>query len=278
MKKLLAVTLTIALLPLCGGCTDNSNAYVTPEENCIVSLPEDFSLRSKSQIEKIDTSIKGIKREDNRVYYSVEKSAECNIICEEDRINYNDDTYTEGNALIGYKTSDNEMIFADIFKNNSGTYSFTCDTDIEPVYDSFEMLGIIMITTSNDSLYDTTIRANNFFNDDGTIKPMDGVYYLIEYTHPTEENLADLKNNSYKYWNTNLKPSDIVIDNTHITCTIDKFSLGENQSLMTYRVNRTTEGIYFITDTVQYDNAFINILESSTYDMPDGAKLTIKFI
>jgi len=248
MKKaiLASVVMGALLIGLLCGCTPN--AYRVPDENCIVSVPENFLLAaqigSQASCEKIETPIKGVTTKKGRDYYSVTKDAPLEIVRDYSWFDYEGKNQLgRGKVVSGYQIGEEQIKF----KLYDVDFTITCheNCNIEPIYETFTSVGLLYIALSADETMSTEYlyEAKNFFNDDGSIKQIENLYYIYlngEFT--TNQNC----------WNTNLTVKNFEVtfsENNRITAsfTADKIS----DKLAACSVCRYESGGYFISSVTE---------------------------
>jgi len=248
MRKIICILFGVVLSALSlSGCSDK-NLYIVPDDNCIVSVPENFLLgapvNSQTECEKIELQIKGVDRAAGRDYYSVTKGAPLEIIRDYSWFDYDKpDYFGSGKVLTGYVIGEEKIMFQ--LYDVDFTISCRNNCDIEPIYENFTTIGQLYFALSGDETLSTEYlyEAKNFFNQDGSIKQIENLYYL--YLNGEFTVYQDC-------WNTNLMVQNFEYayrDGQSITAKFNADSIADR--IAACSVCRYDRGGYFISSVTQ---------------------------
>ena len=273
MRKLICVLLGIMLLscPM-SGCA-KENVFIVPEGKIIVSVPDNFwisaAVDSGTECEKITTAIEGIKREAFRDYYCVTKDSPIEIARDFgwfDYLGYGN--YGKGKAVSGFDLG-KEKITLKLYEDVPVTFTLSENCDIVPVYENFTAIGILLTEYNEEHKEDANTinylyEAKNFFNADGSVKEVDGLYYLL-----LKDKFGDMQ---YDYI-TNLTVKGFACTERDDHIVNAKFTVNSIADKITIcSVCRCESGGYFISNvTIELTNSY-----GFTVSVDDG-ELTVEF-
>ena len=193
----------------CNGNNKETNSnYVSDNEHCVVSLPQDYDISLDNDEVSFDinlynaTTVNGTPKKEGFRYYKVLKNAPFRILTPLGIIqNQNANRQT----LVYWKLNDT------LYKDGDNYYSantFTCnkDTEITPVYCEFRPVGMLLYEVGENDM--PTVADDEIFDNEGNIIEQVGVYYLYGvYDFEPYQN----------FWRTNLTLNKFEINRTSKT-------------------------------------------------------------
>lgn len=261
MKKVICCVLAVIAMLSFAGCSDKSR-YRIPKECCVVSVPVGYELWSNKAeiIEKIETPIDGIDRDENKAYYVVSKNAEFSIV-NFNSYAFDSHTYGQGKVVTGFSVEENILPYSPT-EGNHVTLSCDKNTDILPVYQDFECAGfVVFVADSTNDIWQNVSDLDNFFNSDGSAKEIDNFYYLIQY---------DESPNSC--WKTNLNETSVEDTVYSTTRMIERDFISDGREMAFCVIYRYNETKYFINVPI-----LSNSMAGATIDMGNNYKLIVEF-
>lgn len=214
MKKIyfIIVAAIFCCLPLAACDSNDSNSssdFITDEAHCVVSLPQEYNIIyendeiSGSSLFNEDLfnadTVNGEPKDSGFVYYNLLKNEPFKIVTSIDVIQNKNEN---GQTLVYWNLNDT------LYKDGDNYYSetvFSCskDTKITPVYYEFRAVGMLLYEVDENDM--PTVQDNDVFDENGTIKEQDGLYYLygVYDFEPYRE-----------FWRTNLTITKYVINKT----------------------------------------------------------------
>ena len=273
MRKLICVLLGIMLLSCSSAGCKKETVFVVPEGKVIVSVPDNFRISaavgSDTECEKITTAIKGIKRKDFYDYYCVTVDSPIEIARDFGWFDYAGyGNYGKGKVVSGFDLGE-EKLTLKLYEDVPITFILSENCDIVPVYENFTAIGMLLTEYNEDHKEDTgTINylyeAKNFFNEDGSVKEVEGLYYLL-----LKDKFGDMQ---YDY-NTNLTVKGFACterDNHIVNAKFTVDSIADKITICS--VCRYESGGYFISNvTIDLTNSY-----GFTVSVDEG-ELTVEF-
>lgn len=162
----------------CNSNNDVYDDYISDNEHCVVSLPQDYGIYFDNDEETFDLNlnnaktVNGKQKKEDYIYYKVPKNIPFRIVTP---IGITETQNANGQTLVYWKLNNT------LYKDGDNYYSannFTCnqDTEITPIYCDFRPVGILLYEV--DETYTPTAPNGEFFDNSGNIKEQAGVHYL----------------------------------------------------------------------------------------------------
>jgi len=267
---ILPVCLIFAAAVALSGC---NSAYAVPKNRCVVSVPEGVELWSKNAEDCIltDTPIRGVNREEGKSYYVVAKNTSFSVLNFEDYI-YNEGTNGEGKVVTGFDVSGKVLPYSPSLHNE---ITLSCDenTDIVPVYQEFESVGLVVFV-ADDTPWESVFNLDNFFTDDGGAKEIENFYYLIR--NKNEDSSLPEYLTPLPDFDTNFQVNEKEVNLKFATYSVERNFISEGQDILYCVLNRYSQTKYFTCSPVLGDG-FPASLMGITMDIGKDYKLTVNF-
>lgn len=226
MKKFCRYIIAVCVLSVLSltACNRNSEAnddYITDNEHCIVSLPQDYYISLDNDEISSDVNlynaktVNGKPKKEGFAYYKMLKNTPFRILTP---LGITQNQNANSQTLVYWKLTDT------LYKDGDNYYSantFTCnkDTEITPVYFEFRPVGILLYEVDENNT--PTVPNSKFFDNEGNIIEQAGVHYLYGvYDFEPYQN----------FWRTNL-----TINKHVINCRVS--AVAENYSKDFYTIN-----------------------------------------
>lgn len=162
-------------------CRHDSGAddtYVSDNEHCVVSLPQDYDISFDNDEVSFDVdlynaeTVNGKPKKEGFAYYKVLKNAPFRILTPlgiiwDQNANFRTLVYWKLNDVL-YKDGDNYY--------SANTFTCSQDTEITPVYYEFRPVGILFYEVDENHM--PTVPNGEFFDEEGNVKEQAGVHYL----------------------------------------------------------------------------------------------------
>ncbi len=187
MKKFFVIILSvISCCLLLTACSinefDNSLDFISDNLHCVVSLPQGYDIvyvndefdnapMLNKDLQNAKT-VNGKQKNDEFRYYNILKNEPFKIITPISIIQNKNES---GQTLVYWKLNNT------LYKDGDNYYSetvFFCseNTEITPVYYEFRAVGMLLYEVDENDM--PTVQDNDVFDENGTIKEQEGLYYL----------------------------------------------------------------------------------------------------
>lgn len=240
---MLLIIVILCCLPLAACDSNDGNTvsdFIADETHCVVALPNEYDIiytndeiasvsKFNKDLDDADT-VNGKQKNDEFRYYNILKNEPFKILTPLSIIQNKNES---GQTLVYWKVNDK------LYKDGDNYYSsneFSCaqDAEITPVYYEFRAVGMLFYEVDENDM--PSIPDEDIFQEDGSIKEQDGLYYLygVYDFEPYQE-----------FWRTNLTINSYLINSMSkqvaenyykdfytINIEIDKGSLFDNGKII----------------------------------------------
>lgn len=257
MKKHYVIALIVCFILVVASFVACSDTTIADKDTCIVSIPNGFELWADENVlcEKIDYNSNS---NDATTYYKVAKNAEIFIVNFKP-YSFDNSSNVKGSVVVGFNVNGKVYAYSPILSND---ISFICqnDTDVMPLYQQYESVGLIAFVGDNESiLRDYVLQVDKCFNADGTINEIKNFYYIVK---------------QQNRWQTNFEIVDTNASTDETKYIVNSVITNDSQKMICCALYRYNQTEYFIDSTVSY----ISQNGSVMLELVDNNFLTIQFV